>query len=89
MPPPRGTLDACIAIKKQVRDFFARGHKSGNKIYEDLPIVPDEKFYKRDQDAAESRTHRLKNPGRISSSPNCCERCPSTTDRGTVARWRP
>jgi len=63
MPPPRVTLDACVAIKKQVRDFFARGYKSGNKTYEDLPIVPDEKFYKRDQDAAESRTHRLKNPG--------------------------
>jgi hypothetical protein len=60
MAPPYATLQTCIAVKKQVRDFFARGYKSGNKEYDTSSPVSGEKFFKRQADADESRAHRIR-----------------------------
>jgi len=54
MPPPYVTLLACEEIKQSVRNFFAGGHKSANKIYDRFAPVSDDKRNKRAQAAVAS-----------------------------------
>ncbi len=49
-------------IKERVRDFFKKGHKSGNKIYDVQACLDQAKAIHRNQQAQLSRQHRPQNP---------------------------